>query len=697
MRIACMVFLLGLLSVSSHGTGWAQPAPPAPAQVVALGDSAVALTGPWKFSPGDSPWVNGSPVWAKPGFDDASWAVMDLTPKAASVSLITGMADFVPGWTARGYPDLDGFAWYRLRLHVTGSDHPLIDQPLPGQPLSLKMPQSVDDAYQVYANGRYIGQLGSFSARRVRLYYSKPLSFPLPAPGPDGEIELAVRFYMSPASRFSAPDVGGMHGPPALGLASTVRLLQAAEDDADLHSAFGRFLRTLVFLLIAPLALWAWLRNRQERMYLWLFLALAGTILFGLEVNLAYLSFALTIAADIFLGNVLLNSLIWPAWIMFWWHWFGLREKRWIPWTAWLLTAAYMLAQFCTESPLFGLSFLPRWALHWCNAASMCCGASLGALLIVILIQGFRRDRIEALLALVPILLEEFVTFTGYLLTTFHISDSFFPFGLGIGVSTIEDMLMVLVIATLALRRFVRTQVRQEVERKAIAQELEQAQQLQQRVLVPEALASPFFTVETEYRPAQTVGGDFFQTLTRPDGTLLVVIGDVSGKGVSAAMLVAVLVGAIRNQAEYSFDPVVMLTMLNRRLLGRSGGHFATCLAAEILPDGTMTIANAGHLPPYRNGQEMELEGSLPLGLSSDAASPVQTITLEPGDHITFLTDGVIEAMNPANELFGFERSQQISGQPAASIAQQAQAFGQNDDITVLAIEFTGVAQAALA
>jgi hypothetical protein len=204
--------------------------------------------------------------------------------------------------------------------------------------------------YQVYANGRYIGQLGNFSARRVKLYYSKPLSFPLPAPGPDGEIELAVRFYMSPSSRFSAPDVGGMHGPPALGLPSTVRLLQAAEDDADLHSAFGRFLRTLIFLLIAPLALWGWLRNWQERMYLWLFLALASTILFGLEVNLAYLSFALTIAADIFLGNVLLNSLILPSWIMFWWHWFGLREKHWIPWTAWLLTAAYMLAQFWTES-----------------------------------------------------------------------------------------------------------------------------------------------------------------------------------------------------------------------------------------------------------------------------------------------------------------------------------------------------------
>jgi serine phosphatase RsbU (regulator of sigma subunit) len=235
------------------------------------------------------------------------------------------------------------------------------------------------------------------------------------------------------------------------------------------------------------------------------------------------------------------------------------------------------------------------------------------------------------------------------------------------------------------------------VARKAIAQDLEQAQQLQQRVLVPERIDSRFFTVETEYRPAQTVGGDFFQTLTRPDGSLLVVIGDVSGKGVSAAMLVAVLVGAIRNQAEYSFDPAAMLTMLNRRLLGRSGGHFATCLAAEILTDGTMSIANAGHLPPYRNGKEMELEGSLPLGLSSEAVSAALTFTLDPGDHITFLTDGVVEAMNSANELFGFARAQQISSQPAVSVAQQAQAFGQNDDITVLAVEFTGVTQEALA
>jgi hypothetical protein len=227
----------------------------ASAETITLGNSAATLPGPWKFSPGDSPWVNGSPVWAQPGFDDASWANVDLAPKAGSVDVNVNTAGFVPGWTARGYPNLDGYAWYRLRLRVTGEEH--------SQPLALKMPLDVDDDYQVYVNGQYLGQLGDFSARRVRLYYTQPLSFPLPAPGPDGAIEVAVRFYMSPGTRFQSPDVGGMHIPPALGLASTVRLLQAADDDANLHLLFSPLLRVFLFLLVAPLALWGWLRDRR--------------------------------------------------------------------------------------------------------------------------------------------------------------------------------------------------------------------------------------------------------------------------------------------------------------------------------------------------------------------------------------------------------------------------------------------------
>ena len=144
---------------------------------------------------------------------------MDLTPQAGAVNLLLGVSGYVPGWTRRGYPDLSGYAWYRLRLRVKDA----------GQALWLKMPTGFDDAYQVYANGRFVGQFGGFSENHVTMYYSQPASFALPPPGPDGMYELAVRIYMSPATVFGNPDVGGLHGPPSLGLASTVQLLQSAD------------------------------------------------------------------------------------------------------------------------------------------------------------------------------------------------------------------------------------------------------------------------------------------------------------------------------------------------------------------------------------------------------------------------------------------------------------------------------------
>jgi hypothetical protein len=302
-------------------------------------------------------------------------------------------------------------------------------------------------------------------------------------------------------------------------------------------------------------------------MWLWLFLVIAARFVSDVIYVLGDLTTLMTLATGLSL-IILLRGLLGPLWVMFWWEWFGLRERRWIPRTAWALAAAGIGARFFANSPSLGLSFVPHPALHWFNLLWVWCGAAVALLLVGILVEGFRRDRVEALLAAVPVLLYLFPNFSNYLLTTFDIPIRIFPFGLGIDASNIAYILMIMTIGALALRRFVRTQVRQEVKRKAIAQELEQAQQLQQRVLVPETVVSPYFTVEAEYRPAQTVGRDFFQTLTKPDGGLLVVIGDVSGKGVSAAMLVAVLVGAIRNQAEYSFDPVALLLTLNRRMIG---------------------------------------------------------------------------------------------------------------------------------
>ncbi|HET9101077.1 MAG TPA: PP2C family protein-serine/threonine phosphatase [Acidobacteriaceae bacterium] len=175
----------------------------------------------------------------------------------------------------------------------------------------------------------------------------------------------------------------------------------------------------------------------------------------------------------------------------------------------------------------------------------------------------------------------------------------------------------------------------------------------------------------------------------------MIVVGDVAGHGLQAAMLVSLLVGAIRNQADTSFDPLSLLQSLNRRLLGRGHAN-ATCLALCMAPDGSATLANAGHLPPYVNGKEMSMEGALPLGTAEDTEFAVMHFQLEPGDRLTFVSDGVVEATNEERELFGFARTQEISNQPAATIAAMAQKFGQEDDITVVSVVRTAQVMAAV-
>ena len=195
------------------------------------------------------------------------------------------------------------------------------------------------------------------------------------------------------------------------------------------------------------------------------------------------------------------------------------------------------------------------------------------------------------------------------------------------------------------------------------------------------------FHVESIYQPAQEVGGDFFQILPVAKGGLLVVVGDVAGKGLPAAMLVSVLVGAIRAVAEFTSDPAELLANLNDRLVGRAGGGFTTALAAHVASNGSVTAANAGHLSPYLDGIEIELPGALPLGVAAGAHYQTTDFFLKPGERLTFYSDGVVEAQNSQGELFGFERARELSTQPAAAIVEAARRFGQQDDITVVTIE----------
>jgi len=158
-------------------------------------------------------------------------------------------------------------------------------------------------------------------------------------------------------------------------------------------------------------------------------------------------------------------------------------------------------------------------------------------------------------------------------------------------------------------------------------------------------------------------------------------------------MLVSVLVGAIRSVAEFTYAPDQMLSHLNERMMGRSNGGFATALAALVTAEGNVTIANAGHLPPYLNGREVEVTGALPLGIVSGAQYETTHLHLEVSSRLTFYSDGVIEAQDRSGKLLGFDRARDLSTQPAAAIVEAARAFGQQDDITVITLERIVVAE----
>jgi hypothetical protein len=244
------------------------------------------------------------------------------------------------------------------------------------------------------------------------------------------------------------------------------------------------------------------------------------------------------------------------------------------------------------------------------------------------------------------------------------------------------------IVGTIALAIIMLLRSSTAIRRQAMLEgELAAAQEVQQVL--------PGFTVESVYEPAQQVGGDFFQILPDGQGGLLVVVGDVAGKGLPAAMLVSVIVGAIRGVAEYTRDPGELLANLNERLFGRAGGSFSTAVAAQIGANGMVTIANAGHLSPYLDGREFLLPGALPLGVLSGAAYESTHFFLAPGSRLTFYSDGVIEAQNREGELLGFERGRELSTEPAAAIVEAAKRFGQEDDITVVTIERADVVASA--
>lgn len=247
--------------------------------------------------------------------------------------------------------------------------------------------------------------------------------------------------------------------------------------------------------------------------------------------------------------------------------------------------------------------------------------------------------------------------------------------------------------------QLVRQQQLEALERQRIEQELRVARLIQQFLLPKSVPAVDGWEVTAHYQPARAVGGDFYDFIPFPDGRIAFVIGDVTDKGVPAALVMATTRTLLRSAAERLVSPGAVLEQTNNQLVENIPPKmFVTCLYALLDPaSGHLVFANAGHDVPYRRTRagvvELRARG-MPLGLLPNMHYEQHEVTLEPGDCVLLYSDGLVEAHSPTREMFGFPRLQAMMGEPADGnlvpfLLGRLHAFTgpqweQEDDVTVV-------------
>jgi hypothetical protein len=625
---------------------------------IKLGESVVELVGPWKFKIGDDP------TWSQPDLNDSNWDDMDLTP---------GKNGYIAGWTARGYAGHSGYAWYRLQVDVEGAN----------RSLALKMPDSFDDAYQVFVNGQRVGEFGKFGPNGVTAYSSLPTAFRLPKGVRDGKVSIAIRVWMDSATPFNSPDAGGLREPPALGYASAISSEVRLDWDEYGHQVGSGFLELLILVMALIIALALFWLDRNERSYLWLALVCEATLLSVGVLLVVNFTTWLGLTEYVIISDVIAKPLQIGLWVLFWGYWFRLDRIGILHRAVWPLVMILAVGTAMLRPPLYG-AHVPVHAGTYLEPFLLVVKLALGVLLLLVAYRGFWKNKGEGAMAAAAVLLAVIANYNREL-RLIHVPTTFTILGFTINLGTLSTILSLLIITVMLLRRFIAAQRTKEQWKLEIAQ----ARHVQQ-VLIPNKLpVLNDLQIDSEYHPAREVGGDFFQIVPNDkDGSSLIAFGDVTGKGLQAGMLVALIIGAIRSAAQHSNDPQRMLEVLNEELVERESAS-ATCMVMRFSQDGAVELANAGQLPPYLNGVEMQIEGALPLGMLSGMDFPVTTFKLEPGDTLMIMSDGIAEAQNEEGELFGFERIEQMlrSSNTTTEIADAAKQFGQTDDILVLRVQ----------
>jgi phosphoserine phosphatase RsbU/P len=614
------------------------PAPLLPAQVVdssKWSSGSVDLNNDWRTQAGDRL------EWAQPGFNDGAWQLANLDELGAAQN---------------------GWRWFRLRVRLPHNhmhEHLLV--------------VGGDGVYQAFVNGEAVGDTA------IRPWYAvkRPIEEIIPLRDDQDDFALALRTHATETYTI-------WHLPlfltVAAGSADAIDGQRVFYESQRLYAAIPSIvINTMVMLAgLGAFALYRSQRGHPEYMWLGLYL-----FLLGVSNGLLYSSSAgvLALAWNNWLADPLI-FLFTIVQIQFTFCFAGRPVSR-----LWRAYQALLLAPYIPHV-LVAVGSMTTSAYVVLEAAVILPAA---VLLPILLLIWYRKGNREAGWLIVPSLFPAATSalydvgsasiFTGWGKLDFLAN----PLTIGpvpLQVSDLADFLFVLAIGIVMFFRFARVSR----EQSRVAAELEAAREIQQRLVPAQLPHVPGYALEAAYFPANEVGGDFYQVLEQNDGARLLVVGDVSGKGLKAAMTCTLALGALRTLAEEALGPAAVLTRLNEQLVQTAEGGFITCVCVRLQFNGALIVASAGHLAPYRNGEELSLDQSLPLGITTSATYSDHGLQLHPGDRLTLLSDGVVEARDARGQLFGFERTRAVSGEPANAIARTAQQYGQEDDITVVTV-----------
>ena len=620
----------------------------------------MTLDGQWRFHLGDDP--DGKLGWADPAFDDSQWTLLRSSRP----------------WIDQGYKGYSGFAWYRFKVIAgpengrRGNEH-----------LGILIPRLLT-SYEVFANGKLVGQFGGIPPHgRYLVGYDQIFPIPMDSSSGGHPIVIAIRVWnMSWLARLG----GGPSGAPTIGEMDALKTLKMQNDWGRFWSISSGNVLMLMNLVAGFAGFFLFWMRPSDREYLWFGLY---ELLTGVQhLCTDWVMFYPTTWKTAWLLDDCLATTSWLFFLIFVFRILNGR-RNWLFWAAVGTVVATSAGTLVSQAELISWD---QWRI-----CAMVFLIPYFACILSLLYRRARQGAADAQLMFVPVAVCYVSWFVMLILAIlnahgqtwvgrdfgwlFQLSRWPFPFSF----QDVADVLMLLAVFAVLPLRFARS--RRDEER--LAAELESARAVQQVLIPIEIPKVPGFNIQCVYMPAGHVGGDFFQIIPIASGGLLIAIGDVSGKGMPAAMTVSLLVGTLRTLAHYTQSPSEILDAMNRRMLARSKGGFTTCLVLRVAPDCTLTLANAGHLAPYLQGAELEVINGLPLGLAEESVYAETALTLPEDAQLTLVTDGVVEARARTGELLGFERTATLSTRPAESIARAAQDFGQEDDITVLTLSRT--------